>query len=331
MKPRPWRSPALGAVTVTLPALLGCALVNAPRADYVAERRAAQAREHIVLTPDLLGRLQPLDRARGVAELDEARRYAGGEDRFDAQLGELYLTAGAYQQAQECLEAYERLHPGPDREARFGLGTCALMLGRTDDGVQLLEQYLADVLESVGAPRQPGGTVYSRALLAGRAPRQTPGTALTLALGLNQVGYVLADADVPALRTTALQLTIAANRLEPLMPMIMDSVGWAHYRCGHTEEALFWMQKAWRHYGGHWTPPPGPGAWHRAPGSALVSVYEPDIPYHLGMVYLAAGHDIEGDRMLRVALSLDPAHPGARQALDKARQQRWRLPPPTRV
>jgi len=326
-----WRGVALGLAAAALPLLSGCALVNAPRADYVAERQVARARELMVLSPDLLGRLRPLERAHGVALLDEARRYTGDQDRFDAQLGELYLAAGAHQQAKECFEAYSRLHPEDDLEARGLIGTCALMLGQTDAGLEVLETYLADVLDSIKVPRQPGRTVYGRAIGASGAPDLGPVNAIILAQALNQVGYALADADVPALRTTARQLTLAATRLNPLDPNIMDSVGWACYRCGRSEEALFWMQKAWRHFGGHWTPPLRGGQGYRAVGSALLGTYEPDIPYHLGKVCLAAGREAEGDRMLRLALSLDPAHAGARQALEELRRERWRLPMPNRV
>ncbi len=205
------------------------------------------------------------------------------------------------------------------------------MLGQTRQGVWLLEQHLAAVLDRIGAPRRPGSTVYSRALLAARDPSLPAPHALELAWALNDVGYILAEADVAPLRHTGLQLTEAAVRLAPLMPPIMDSVGWAHYRCGDLADAIFWLQKAWRHYGGHWIPPSHSPPWTSLPGAALVAAYEPDIPYHLGVVCIAAGRDSEGEKMLRIALRLDRGHRAAHQALQELRQGKWQLPLPTRV
>jgi tetratricopeptide (TPR) repeat protein len=146
-------------------------------------------------------------------------------------------------------------------------------------------------------------------LQAGRAVNAVPGTGPDAqrqrALALNNVGYVLADAGVAL--TEAREMLERATIELPLDPNCVDSLGWLYYRINDTRSALFYLERAARLQ-------PAPG--------------EPEILFHLAVVYNCVGKFQRARRLLDRVLVLDPQHEEARRELDNAR---WLLPRPTMV
>lgn len=129
-----------------------------------------------------------------------------------------------------------------------------------------------------------------------------PDASLQRAMALNNVGYILADAGV-ALPEARGMLEKATNEL-PLDPNCVDSLGWLYYRLGDTRSALFYLERAVR-----LQPTPG----------------EPEVLYHLAVVYNRTGRFQRARNLLERSLALDPQNEEARRELDNAR---WLLPRP---
>ena len=109
-------------------------------------------------------------------------------------------------------------------------------------------------------------------------------------MALNNIGYVLADAD--KLTADALPLLERAVKLEPRNGIVVDSLGWAHYRLRHLPEAARLLRLAVK----------------RAPNEA-------EIAYHLGVVYAALGRTAAARAQFRRAVKHNPAFIPARAAL----------------
>lgn len=110
------------------------------------------------------------------------------------------------------------------------------------------------------------------------------------ALALNDIGYLLADAD--KLTADALPLLERAVALRPKSGIILDSLGWAHYRLGNLERAEALLEHA----------------SDLAPKNA-------EIEYHLGVVYADRGRTEDAQAQFRRALQVDPRFAPARAAL----------------
>jgi tetratricopeptide (TPR) repeat protein len=97
---------------------------------------------------------------------------------------------------------------------------------------------------------------------------------------LNHLGYMLAD------RTDryeeALELLEQAIALDPDNPAIIDSLGWAQYKLGHLEDALYNLRRA------------------------FAAFPDPEVAAHLGEVLWALGEREEATDIWRRALSQDP-------------------------
>ena len=59
----------------------------------------------------------------------------------------------------------------------------------------------------------------------------------------NALGYTLADKTDRL--DEAMDLIVEANRLLPDNGLILDSLGWVHYRLGNTGKALEYLEQAW--------------------------------------------------------------------------------------
>ena len=115
---------------------------------------------------------------------------------------------------------------------------------------------------------------------------------------LNALGYALADeGKTTAEFQEALELTRKALRLAPGNPMIMDSVGWALFKTGDLAGARRLLREC---------------------VDAVPD--EPEIRYHLGVVYAQQGRTAEAHTELSRALVLKRDYPEARRALDLLRQ-----------
>jgi Flp pilus assembly protein TadD len=110
------------------------------------------------------------------------------------------------------------------------------------------------------------------------------------ALALNDIGYLLADAD--KLTREALPLIERAVELEPKSGTIIDSLGWEHYRLGDQRRAAGLLERA----------------CELAPDDA-------EIEYHLGVIYADLGRSEDARRQFRRALDLAPGFAPAAAAL----------------
>lgn len=102
------------------------------------------------------------------------------------------------------------------------------------------------------------------------------------ALLLNDAGYILADADLHVDKAwEAVNLAVEAM---PLQAAFVDSLGWAAYRRNELTDAAFYLERARRH-----------------------SPYDdPEMLYHLGVVYSRQGRHSDAVKVLREARTLAP-------------------------
>ena len=117
------------------------------------------------------------------------------------------------------------------------------------------------------------------------------------ATALNDIGYLLANAD--KLSNQALPLLERAVELEPKEGIIVDSLGWAHYRLRHLDRAAALLERASR-----------------------LRSKNAEIEYHLGAVYADLGRTEDARKQFRRALEIDQAFLPARAALDQLERQR---------
>jgi len=116
------------------------------------------------------------------------------------------------------------------------------------------------------------------------------------AVVLNNIGYALVDAD--KLTADALPVLERAVALEPKSGIIIDSLGWAHYRLGNLRRAAGLLERA----------------SDLAPDNA-------EIEYHLGVVYAHLGRTEEANARFRRALEIDPRFAPARAAVHELRRE----------
>jgi tetratricopeptide (TPR) repeat protein len=177
-----------------------------------------------------------------------------------ARIGLAYMESGPPQPAPALPHLRRALELDADQP--FPVYLDAIMasakLGRETDGRQLLRQ-------------------------AGRLFRDN-------ALALNYIGYLLVDDNT--LTAEALPLLERAVSLEPQNGIIIDSLGWAHYRLDHLSRAAALLEQASK----------------LAPDNA-------EIQNHLGIVYADLGRIKEAGARFRRALKINPRFDSARAAL----------------
>jgi tetratricopeptide (TPR) repeat protein len=62
------------------------------------------------------------------------------------------------------------------------------------------------------------------------------------ATALNSMGFILADTGLD--KTKGLRLCRKAVERSPKNPAYLDSLGWAHFKCGNLMEARNWLNRA---------------------------------------------------------------------------------------
>ena len=115
-----------------------------------------------------------------------------------------------------------------------------------------------------------------------RQREQAGATRPDLALTLNDAGYTLIDADTHLDR--AYEAVTAAVEAMPLQGAFVDSLGWAKYRRGEITDAAFYLERARRH----------------------TTPEDPEVLYHLGVVYARQGRYGEATSVLERAARLAP-------------------------
>jgi len=235
----------------------------------------------------------PVNRVKALAAYDRARAVRPNDLALRRRLLDRYVNLEAYRKAAECL-------PGPpssDPALFLAGGQILLYSHRPQEGAALLQLAL----------------------------NATQPNSLARAWTQNNVGYVLADAgyDLP----DALRLTQAAAEALAEQSVVIDSVGWAHYRLGHYEEAAFHLEYALRHLRQptfalwEWLSP-GRRGWMLLSAQEIQSL--PTIEYHLGAAYARLGRVAGAQRLLRRSVQHDPYYAPAREEL---RKLRFQLPP----
>lgn len=120
------------------------------------------------------------------------------------------------------------------------------------------------------------------------------------ALLLNDAGYILADADMHLDR--AHNAVAAAVEFMPLEGAFIDSLGWALYRKGELKDAAFYLERSRRH----------------------ITREDPEILYHLGVVYSRLGRYRDAADALQRARELSPHW----EAVQKELRRLGRILPP---
>lgn len=180
-----------------------------------------------------------------------------------------------YRTAIEVLMSHQRYRQAADY-AQFVLESSEEReyLGRpmsTHERVAILRLQAAATYEA--------GDAWQAALIGEKA--------LALAHGnpglMNDVGYFYAEAGRALPR--ALFLTREAVRRAPNQAMFVDSLGWTYYKMGRYEEAESELRRA-----------------------VAISLREPELRYHLGVLYSKRGKSVRARIELSKALMLRPDH-----------------------
>jgi len=260
---------------------------------YLEDARTDLVANNYVRAGDAAVSTFPLDRLGAVAAYDRARQLRPQDERLRRRLLGRYVNVEAYRRAAVCLPSE------PSRDPALALlgGQILLHSNNPQAGLELLKVAL----------QAAGPNTTSRAWIQ------------------NNVGYVLADAGYKL--QDALRLTEAATRALPGESIVIDSLGWAHYRLGHYEEAAFYLEYSLRHL--------------REPTFAVLECLAlveatgpllgpqqvqslPTIEYHLGAAYARLGRVAPARRMLRRSLEHDPQYAPAKRELEGLR---FDLPP----
>ncbi len=134
--------------------------------------------------------------------------------------------------------------------------------------------------------------------------KQAGATRPEWALLLNDAGYILVDANMHL--DTGWEAISAATKAVPLQAAFVDSVGWAHYRRGELKDAAFHLERARRH----------------------ATEDDPEMLYHLGVVYGRLGRYGDATRVLQKAHRLAPEWDVIQKELTRVGRI---LPPPVRA
>jgi tetratricopeptide (TPR) repeat protein len=207
-------------------------------------------------------------------------------DFFSAKgrLGRILLETGHSQRSRALFSELRRQYPQAEERLYAIEADLLLNTGHLDDSMALLNQALQELPESTAL-------LYSRSMLGEKqgdlALMERDLRAILTrepenATALNALGYSLAN------RTEryeeAHELISRALALEPDEPAILDSMGWVLYRLGRYDEAVPYLERAYRAFP------------------------DPEVAAHLGEVLWVAGDTDRARRIWRDALEKDPAH-----------------------
>lgn len=208
------------------------------------------------------------------------------QDFFSAKgrIGRILLDGGQPERARALFDELRREHPEAD-ERLYSLEAELLMnAGRASESMALLNRALNELPESTALR-------YSRSILGekqGDLALMESDLRTILendpenATALNALGYSLAN------RTQryeeAHELIARALELEPEEPAILDSMGWVLYRLGRHDEALPYLERAYRAFP------------------------DPEVAAHLGEVLWVSGNAARAREVWRDALEKAPSH-----------------------
>jgi tetratricopeptide (TPR) repeat protein len=187
--------------------------------------------------------LQQGDPQQAIAAFTTAKVLAPKNPAYEAYLVQAHLSAKEYAKATEIAADALTRHPGDSR--LITLNADALVgLSRRDEAVKLLQDARSqapdadDLSLKLGAIFEEAGKLEDaerefRRLIE-REPLNAP--------ALNYLGYMLADRGVRL--PEAITLIERALKVEPENPAYLDSLGWALFKSGKTEEAEQPLRKA---------------------------------------------------------------------------------------
>ncbi len=191
-------------------------VIDSFRRDFVAMRLVQEA------ATDL--NVPPVDRTQITAFLDRAIELTPGNSTILRRSADLYMRAGAYQQAVQAFDGLDEL----DLPTEISLGHSLLLAGDIERGKQVLVRAEREVGEQNAAGDGIGGGM----------------PALQYANYLNNIGYAYAEGNAEIER--AYRLSAEAARLAPLQPAYIDTYGWVLYHRADYREALFYLERAVR-------------------------------------------------------------------------------------
>ena len=236
----------------------------------------------------------------------EAARAAQEVVKLQGETPDAYVFLGLVQervgQMDEAAKAFEQaLQRQPHHlAAARALAALYVRAKRVADAERLLEE-TANANPRTALPLLDLGMVYQNAgnlPAAEGAYRQALGRDPTNVLALNNLAYLLGEE--PGKLDEAIDLAERAYKLAPGSPAVVDTLGWLLYHKGALDRSETLLTQAVKD----------------APE-------QPDLRYHLGMVYLKQGKSADARRELEQALKT-PKFSGAeaaRRALDSLPKQ----------
>jgi tetratricopeptide (TPR) repeat protein len=216
----------------------------APFAANVAVRAKGNESDAAMTLSQLgLAQLQLGDAPAAITTFTSAKTLAPKNPAYDAYLIQAHLTAKQYPKAADL--AADALTRFPGSALLIGLRADALAnAGRRDEAVKLLQD------ASTADPDEEAITLKLGAIFeeAGRLPEAEREFRRLIerdpmnATALNYLGYMLADRGVRL--DEAITLIERALKVEPDNPAFLDSLGWALFKNGRTDDAEAPLRKA---------------------------------------------------------------------------------------
>jgi tetratricopeptide (TPR) repeat protein len=261
---------------------------------------AAEMREEWKTSQDHLNALLEIDPKNGQARQQLARvlfRLDKTDDAFKAlkqavldapdlepaaiSMGRLFLAKGDAKKAEEWFDYAAKVEPASIR-VRLARAGWLLDQGRAPQARAEVDEALKIDPKSKEAQRQKGFIAWNLRDLAGSEAvleplhREMPddgGTANLLALAL-------VEQDDPVKRARGLQLAESNVRQNPRDQAVVATLGWAHYRSGHLDQADQILRSAAQTQGGR---------------------VSPDVAYYLARVLVDKGQTDNARRLLQGA------------------------------
>ena len=199
---------------------------------------------------NLLGELAELLERKAEAQAWYLQVPDDDDHWFEAQLRAALLMDSSGK-TKDALDAVHRLQARAG-DATKELGDAYLLEAQILDRHQRGEEAVAVYDRGLKALPDDTRLLYARALLNGDLDHIDASVAdlrhvLELkpndADAMNALGYTLADRTNQ--KDEALQLIEKALKLKPDEPAILDSLGWAHYRLGHLDDAVKQLRTAY--------------------------------------------------------------------------------------
>jgi len=228
----------------------------AAAAVYCGSQRRAPALQHAVNIGAgcLIGALLILTRQQAALYANAMTLYTStaehnpNSDLIQLNLGVEHYKAGEINDAVEHFQAALRINPSND-PAHMDLGTALINLGRLDDAIQQFQEVLRLKPNSAATAHCSMGIALTK---AGRPREAIEHLQTSLEINPNQpeacnnLAWVLATASDDAVRDPirAVELAQKAIELDPKHTDFFNTLGVAHYRAGHWQDAIQWLDKS---------------------------------------------------------------------------------------